>query len=649
MDTFAANFNVISDDVSHLSQHDLRSLIEKLDHEYHELGNPSVSDDRYDSIRETYETKFGPLKRVGHPVHIVDTTGKDQVAVTLPFYMASMNKLKADGLGRWKSKYPGVYVVSDKLDGVSALYHEGNLFTRGNGRVGRDISSLLPHLRLPNVPGGVTIRGELVIGKRNFNALVDDEVLTHRSNPRNTVAGCVNAVRPNEEILPRIDFVAFEIVHPRMTAIDQIERMRHHGFKVVHSVRVAHLDDLPEILVDRKQTSEYDIDGVVVQDSSRAHDLKADSNPSHAFAFKLPSSFTQATVKGVEWNISKDKLAKPTVLIEPVLLDGIRIARTTGFNGKFIVENNIGPGTIIEITRSGDVIPHIRKIVMSTTAQLPNFKYRMTGNGTDIEVIDKSNDVLAKIALKRFQNTVEKLDIKGLKSATVQTLFEAGVRSVKQLFDLDETSLQSLRLSGFKRAKVSNVIDGIRAAKDKLTCLKLMIASNSFGKGLSGSKLSAIFSELRSKVIDADTDVTVDDVIAVEGIGPSSAAQFVKNLPAFRKFIHDNALHRFCDRVPANPEDVSHDTPPDSIEIARPLTGSVFCFSGGSSPAAERLVECHGGSIVSSFTRTCSHLIMLDKSKSTSKSMKARKYGIPIVDMADLKKMVAHGSGMLNP
>ena len=57
----------------------------------------------------------------------------------------------------WKKKYSGPYVVSCKLDGVSGLYTtEGDipkLYTRGDGKIGQDISHMIPYLRLPELKG----------------------------------------------------------------------------------------------------------------------------------------------------------------------------------------------------------------------------------------------------------------------------------------------------------------------------------------------------------------------------------------------------------------------------------------------------------------------------------------------------------------
>ena len=59
-------------------------------------------------------------------------------------------------------------MISAKVDGVSAGYStmgdKPTLFTRGNGRVGQDISHAIPYLDLPTKKG-IEIRGELLMKK----------------------------------------------------------------------------------------------------------------------------------------------------------------------------------------------------------------------------------------------------------------------------------------------------------------------------------------------------------------------------------------------------------------------------------------------------------------------------------------------------
>ena len=64
------------------------------------------------------------------------------------------------------------YVISGKLDGISALYSTENgerkLYTRGKATEGMDISYMIPYLKLPN-DDDITIRGELIIQMNKFN------------------------------------------------------------------------------------------------------------------------------------------------------------------------------------------------------------------------------------------------------------------------------------------------------------------------------------------------------------------------------------------------------------------------------------------------------------------------------------------------
>jgi len=135
-------------DVDRLSKEDLHEYIRELDKQYHELGVTSVSDDEYDTIKDLTKRSSGPSGEVGHPV-VSSSSSTVKIAV---LQWGSMNKKKdSDSIVKWSAKYPGPYVVSDKLDGVSALFTAGKLFTRGNGHVGRDVSHLIQHLRLPKI------------------------------------------------------------------------------------------------------------------------------------------------------------------------------------------------------------------------------------------------------------------------------------------------------------------------------------------------------------------------------------------------------------------------------------------------------------------------------------------------------------------
>ncbi len=176
------------DTLNKLTEKQLSIVLDEASKAYYN-ETPIMTDNEFDIIKEYMESKYPNnkiLTRIGAPV-------QEKNKVRLPYDMPSMDKIKpdTDALPKWKTKYRGPYLLSAKLDGVSAMYstekNERKLYTRGNGTIGQDISHLIPFLRLPNTPD-VTIRGELIMKKTTFI----NKYQNNFSNSRNLVAGLVN-------------------------------------------------------------------------------------------------------------------------------------------------------------------------------------------------------------------------------------------------------------------------------------------------------------------------------------------------------------------------------------------------------------------------------------------------------------------------
>ena len=177
------------------SKDQFTKTLQHLDIIYYNGGESDVvvSDAEYDFLREKYEEKYGKWKHVGAVV-------TDKKTVELPKYLGSMDKYKMNNnkeIGRFSRKYPGKYLVEEKLDGVSGLlvYTPKNikLYTRGNGYLGVDISNLIKYLKVPAIKVEYTlyIRGEIIIPRDVFQ-----EKFSHTfKNARNLVSGIVNSKR----------------------------------------------------------------------------------------------------------------------------------------------------------------------------------------------------------------------------------------------------------------------------------------------------------------------------------------------------------------------------------------------------------------------------------------------------------------------
>ena len=124
---------------------------------------------------------------------------------------------------------------------------------------------------------------------------------------------------------------------------------------------------------------------------------RRNKNPDHAFAFKmfLGDQIAEVKVLDVIYTASKDGYLKPVVRVEPVNIRGVTIEFVTAHNAKFIQDNNIGVGAIIQLIRSGDVIPKIQAVIQQADEpMMPSGEWKW--NETKVDALLESK------AMKRF-------------------------------------------------------------------------------------------------------------------------------------------------------------------------------------------------------------------------------------------------------
>ena len=389
----------------------LEALIKKANHHYYNTEESLFSDATYDILRDKLEERNPDsqvLQEIGAPEFTQDSISTDD-KIKLPIHMGSMSKKKTqEGLVSWMKDYHGDYVISDKLDGASALFSfrpvklnkNGvtknmvikQLITRGDGAYGRDISHLIHYMKVPKVKQNMLIRGELIISKTNFNKFTDIY-----SSSRAMVNGIMGCKTPDKEIVDNLDFVAFELVRPIMKPSEQFKLLESLGFKLpkYSTATLKQLSHFPtdapkesplegsfvlNQLIKHKSMSDYDIDGIIITDN-HIHERNTSGNPKYSIAFKSNGIGKLTKVVKVHWNASKHGVLIPTIEVEPVYL-GSNIKNATGFNAKYIYSNNIGVGAEVRIIRSGDVIPYISEIVKpAKEPDMPdaNFVWNKTG------------------------------------------------------------------------------------------------------------------------------------------------------------------------------------------------------------------------------------------------------------------------------
>jgi len=603
-----------------------------------------MTDDEFDYLVDELKKRdpaHPTLSKIGAPLPKVSEIKK----VNLPFHMGSMDKYKLSDIksfNTWLTKYTGPYTISDKLDGVSALYHwkdnVAHLYKRGDDQMGSDVTFLIPYipsLAKLKFTSEIAIRGELIISLDNYDKYTGD-----KTNPRSMVAGLTNKKTIDAQTIKLIDFVAYEQLFPRYIHTEQLKNISNSEFISVHHTLLNNItfEKLIEILQDRKKTGKYEVDGVIITDNN-LHPVNKTKNPEYAFAFKeLPEKNTaECTVIEIEWNISKDGYIKPTVLIEPVKLSGVTIKRATGFNAKFIFDNKIGKNTIVQISRAGDVIPHIEKVIKATQADMPTFAY--VWNETKVDIVvdnnkNKNKDVIREQRISELTYFVTHANIKFLNEQTVSKLYDAGYDDIIKILEIKQKEL--LELDNFKETMADKIYESIQKSIEEMNILIFANASNIFGHNFGERRLKKIF-EIYPKILVWIKNKTYDsiknDIKKIEGFEEITASQFAEKIVEFDKLV--NKLPKDIQKKVSEYK-ISTQVIQDSK-----ISGKTFVFSGFRNAEWEKYIENHGGKVNSTVSGKTNYLVTTQEeitSASTSKVKKAIELSIELLNKENFEK-----------
>ena len=625
-----------------LFEKDLSELLRAANMAYYKLDTPIMSDNEYDIIREHTRINY-PENKAALEGHTKCSIKVDKNKVKLPYEMWSMNKIKPDttNMLKWKKKYVGPFMISCKLDGISALYSTENkelkLYTRGDGLIGQDISHLIPYLQLPvyNTLKGVedlVVRGEIIIKK----AIFQEKYAKQFANPRNFVAGVVNQKTLDPSVIADLSFIPYEVIKP-----ETIPSMGLHFSLGRDPLYVRHIicehkevtnENLSTILVKWREESEYEIDGIICLDDN-IHP-RVSGNPPHAFAFKmvLSDQIAEALVTDVIWTPSKDGYLKPRVQIEPVTLGGVTIEYATGFNARFIVEKNIGVGALIRLIRSGDVIPHITDVIQPATQPLlPIVPYEWNETGVDILLTDKVSD--ATVKEKTISGFFSHLAVDGLGPGNIKRMIDAGYDTVPKILALTEEHL--LQVEGFQQKLAHKIYTNIAKQIVTATLPELMHASNIFGRGFGTKKLQLILDAYPDILTDSSPAAKkVEEISELDGLAKKTAEQFVKEIPAFIRFLTSaNLTNKLVLTKEASLSALAN----ANVNKDHPLYGKKWVMTGFRDKDLIQDLLSVGSEQGASVNKKTVLLIVKDLAEENGKVVEAQKNNIPIMTAAQVR------------
>ena len=635
---------------------------------------PIISDYEYDrmyyellALEEAHPEYFdpaSPTQRVGGKP--LDKFGK----VTHRVRMDSLSDVFSfeeltDFVDRVHTELPEAeFSVEPKIDGLSCslIYENGVLVTgatRGDGVTGEDITQnvrtifSIP-LTLPE-PLTLTVRGEVYMPRAVFerlNAKREAAGQALMANPRNAAAGSLRQLDPQITAQRALDIFIFNYQegdlyadgHAPLTHMETLDRLDALGFPAIKLRTVVHTAD--EIIAHIQKIGAlrddlpYDIDGVVVKvnDLSERQVLgQGVSTPRWAVAYKFPPEQKQTRLNEITIQVGRTGVLTPTAELSPVKLAGTTVSRATLHNIDFIRERGIMLGDIVSVQKSGDIIPEVvcahpekrdgTQIPFHMPNHCPSCGHEVVQAEGEVAVrcINPACPAQLSRGIEHFASK-DAMDIDGLGPQIVDALIEADlIHDAADLYALTADQISALERMGEKSA--ANLIAAIE--KSKSAGLERLI----FALGIRNiGQVAATALARRYGTLEACMDATAEELCALDDFGRITADCVIE-------YFSRPESRQLCARLIA----AGVLTASTAAPVGDKLAGLTFVLTGtlptmGRSEA-EKLIVAAGGKTSSSVSKKTSFVVAGEAAG--SKLTKAQSLGVPVIDEAELLKMLS--------
>ncbi len=590
--------------------------------EAYELGQPLISDEEYDHYKRILQklrpnSKF--LDKIGNkPKRNIET---------LPYVLGSLSNKFEDDIQNWLDKYDNGsgFVLTHKLDGVAieCEYTDGKLtgaWLRGDHYKGENITAKA----LKFVPNSIRSNDKIYL-KGEILLNCEPQAIGYKTK-RNAAAGIIN--RDDYDKLKYLYVLFHTWANPTQSREQKrlIFIQNLFGELCNTTVPYDYVTTKEEVIETAKELfeeeTEYDKDGIVITvDNSEVENVKL---PEKKIAFKFNKMSVEAEVVSVEWSTSRTGKIIPVVIVKPVVLGGATIQRATGFHAKFIYDNMIGPGAIIKLVRSGDVIPYIDKVIKQSD-QCDMIESCPACGQEDLLTDDThlycSNLNCPAQTQKRIAYFFEKLGLENFGEKMISSL---NCENIIDVYNLKKEDI--LKIDGWAETSATDFLNRVEQTK-KARPEKVLAALGIENLGITTSKLILEHFTPQEIIESLDDEKklreTVNKLLQISGLGPKKITTIIKGLKENKELLH-KLMEIGVSFIPTS----------------GPLSGLSFCITGSLSKprkAYEQIIEKFGGSNTS--INSCNYLICNTPSDS-AKFRKAVEKGVKIITEQELIDLI---------
>jgi len=565
-----------------------------------------------------------------------------------------------------------MYLCEVKVDGlaINLTYQDGQLvrgLTRGNGVTGEDVTlnvktiKNLPHnLKGEKIPSLIEIRGEVFFPIAAFNELNDSLEEAGKqlfANPRNGAAGSlrqkdprVTASRPLSVVVHGVgakEGITFDSQSGAYGELKKLGLPTSDRFKVCGTR--SEVEKFIQHYSDHRHDVEHEIDGVVIKVDSLSQQQQlgfTSRAPKWAIAYKYPPEEVTTKLLDIKVSVGRTGRVTPFAFMEPVKVAGSTITNATLHNAEEIVRKGVLIGDTVVIRKAGDVIPEVLgPVIDKRTGQEKVFVMptQCPECGSDLRAITQGdvdircpNTQSCPAQLREriyYIGSRAALDIDVLGYEAAVALLDAKIiTDESDLFDLTADKLATseffTKKDGTPGANVEKLLAALDEAKTRplwrtLVALSIRHVGPTAAQGLS----SALGS------IDAISKASATELAEVDGVGQIIADSIVE---WFSVDWHRAIIAKW------DAAGVRMINEPTQV-LPQTLAGLTFVVTGGlesfTRDGISETITAHGGKPASAVSKKTDYVLV--GSDPGSKLAKAQELGVPIIDEAKFKELLA--------
>lgn len=493
-------------------------------------GEPVISDEAYDVLEDRLK-KLDPENPV---LHIVGSPERGKIMHDVPM-LSCQKATDIDEVVKWSKGFD--LFVGYKIDGfsLSLIYENGKFIqaaTRGNGITGDD--STIVAMKIRSIPKSipatsrVNIRGELFMKISEFNRINNSEGGMYIS-PRNLAVGTIKQKDLSLLETRSLEFNTFELIgyDETLSFEENNKLMQSWGFKtadfeLLKAPTKLNISSLYEKIETKRNTLDFEIDGLIFKYNDTAERIKAGSTAHHPkwmMALKFASQGKISEIRGITWQVGRMGNLTPVAELEPVEVAGATISRATLHNADFLEELDVAEKDMIIVIRSGDVIPKITEVIKKGPnhaefpTNCPSCDSKLIRDR--VNLLCTQNDCREKV-IQQIRYFVRTIDIVGLGPKNIAKLYDKGL--VQHYSDLFNPKLTKGVLTSLLGKNGSKIYDSIQSFRE----LPFNTFLASLGIETLGKQMAKVLSRHFSSY-DELKNVPISRLVTIEGISDTTA------------------------------------------------------------------------------------------------------------------------------